>query len=365
MITARAVADQLNLLAPQGLQESWDNSGLITGTPDQEVTGVLVCLDVTPEVVREAVDAGLNMIISHHPPVFNGLKTFTGRNHSERVVVEAIRNDLVLYACHTNLDQVAGGVSDRMADCLGLVDRESLAPRSGDLVKLVCFVPEAYAQPVAEALFRSGAGTIGNYDSCSFRSAGTGTFRGGALTNPFAGNPGEFHREPEIRLETVMPSHLTRQVLKALLEVHPYEEVAYDLYPLKNDHPQLGFGRVGVLPQAMTTGDFLNRLKKCFGTPVIRHSACACERIRKVAVCGGSGSEWIPQAVAAGCDAYVTADLKYHQWFDCPNTLLLADVGHFESEQFGMNCLHDFLVEKIPNFAVRLTRVNTNPVLYS
>ncbi len=364
MITAGDIAGMLEDLAPNALQEPYDNSGLITGSPDQEISGALVCLDVTPEVIAEAAGLGLNMVISHHPPVFEGLKRFSGRTVAERVVTDAIRKDVVLYACHTNLDQVAGGVSDRMADRLDLRERQVLSPRAGDLVKLVCFVPKDFIQNVSQAVFKAGAGRIGKYDSCSFQAPGTGTFRGDEGTSPFVGIPGEFHWEEEIRFETILPARLSSAVIEALLAAHPYEEVAYDLYPLLNANSGEGFGRIGILPRDLSPEEFLGQLKDFFGTPVIRHSAYTGERIRKVAVCGGSGSGFITRASFCLCDAYVTADIKYHQWFDVPPSMLVADIGHYESEQFAINCLHDFLVEKFPNFAVRLTRIITNPVKY-
>lgn len=364
MVAVKDIAKVLDTLAPPDLQESWDNAGLIAGRPEQEVSGVLVCLDITPPVVDEARNLGFNMIVSHHPPVFKGLKKFTGPSLAEQVIVKAIRNDIALFSAHTNLDAIIDGVNGKIADKLDLADRKVLVPGSGDLMKLVCYVPQGYAEAVSEAIFRAGAGTIGKYDHCSFQVSGTGTFKAGEGTHPFVGSVGELNREPEIRLETVLPAYLGKRVVDAMIGAHPYEEVAFDLYPLRNVNPVHGFGLTGELPDETTSGEFLERLKQLFGTPVIRHSAFPGSPIRKIAVCGGSGSDYLSLALARGCDAFVTSDIKYHQWFEVPESMLVADVGHYESEQFAMITLRDSLIENFPNFAVRLTEVNTNPIYY-
>ncbi len=364
MFSIKNITGILNQLAPPGLQEGYDNSGLITGHPDQPVTGALICIDVTEAVVSEAVNLGYNLIISHHPPVFSGMKRFTGASLSERVVVQAIRHDIALFAIHTNLDSVSAGVSGLLAGKLGLVNPSILVPRTEQLRKLVCFIPPDYAGRVADAIFKAGAGQIGKYDECSFQGQGTGTFRAGPGTNPFVGNPGEPSREAEIRFETIVPEHLTGSVIQAMKQAHPYEEIAYDLYPLINENPTIGFGIIGKLPAPESIPDFLTRAKSVLGLPMIRHSRFSGSHIHHVAVCGGSGSSFISRAVQAGCDCYLTSDIKYHQWFDAPETLMLADIGHYESEQFAMIGIYDSLIEKLPKFAVRLTEVNTNPINY-
>jgi dinuclear metal center YbgI/SA1388 family protein len=364
MLTVKDIVKTLDSVAPPDLQEPWDNAGLIAGRPGQEVSGVLISLDITPQVVEEAMKLGFNMIVSHHPPVFKGLKKFSGHSLAEQVIVQAIRSDIALFSAHTNLDALIDGVSGKIAEKLELVNRQVLVPRSGDLLKLVCYVPQGYADVVSEAIFDAGAGTIGNYDQCSFQVAGTGTFRAGEGTHPFLGSVGEISREPEIRLETVLPGYLAQRVVDAMIGAHPYEEVAYDLYPLQNVNPVNGFGIAGELPEETAAGQFLDRIKQLFGTPVIRHSAVSAAAIRKIAVCGGSGSEYMGLAFAKGCEAYVTSDIKYHQWFDVPKSMLVVDVGHYESEQFAMITLRDSLIENFPNFAVRLTEVNTNPIYY-
>jgi len=364
MVVVKDIAKVLDTLAPPDLQESWDNAGLIAGRPEQEVSGVVVCLDITPPVVDEARNLGFNMIVSHHPPVFHGLKKFTGHSIAEQVIIKAIRHDIALFSAHTNLDAIIDGVNGKIADKLGLADRKVLLPGSGDLMKLVCYVPQGYAEAVSEAIFGAGAGTIGNYDHCSFRVSGTGTFKAGEGTHPFLGSIGKLNHESEIRLETVLPGYLGKRVVDAMISAHPYEEVAFDLYPLRNVNPVHGFGLTGELPDETTAGELLERLKQLFGTPVIRHSASPGNPITKIAVCGGSGSEYLSLAFAQGCHAFVTSDIKYHQWFEVPESMLVADVGHYESEQFAMITLRDSLIENFPNFAVRLTEVNTNPIYY-
>lgn len=364
MILVKDIVAAIEAKAPLGLQESYDNSGLLIGSNDQKVSGVLVCVDVIPEVLEEAGRKGCNMIVSHHPPFFHGMKRFTGDSMQERILIGAIRNQLILYACHTNLDSVAGGVSGGLADRLGMVNQVVLVPRQDDLIKLVCFIPTSHVEKVSQAIFDAGAGSVGHYDSCSFQVAGLGTFKAGEDTHPFVGNIGETHSEPETRFETVFPKHRLKPVIQAMLASHPYEEVAYDLYPLINKNPSQGLGIIGNLDPEMKEVEFLERVKILLGLPVIRHSALRNKPIRKVAVCGGSGVEFLSNAVSSGADIYLTSDIKYHAWFDVPGTLILADIGHFESEQFAINILADSLIEKFPKFAVYLTEVNTNPINY-
>jgi len=364
MVLVKDILSVIETKAPPGLQESYDNSGLLTGRPDQEVTGILICLDVIPEIFDEAAKLGCNFILSHHPPFFTGMKRFAGNTLQEKVLIRAIREDVILYACHTNLDSVIGGVSSRMADQLGLINQKILVPREDDLVKLVCFVPASHLEAVSEAVFAAGAGSIGNYDHCSFQVNGKGTFMASEGSHPFAGSIGAINYEPETRFETILPRHLLKQVAKAMIDHHPYEEVAYDLYPLLNSNPAQGLGIVGELESACPETEFLGRAREVFGLPVIRHSRLRNRPVRKVALCGGSGIQFLPQAIFSGADIYLTADIKYHSWFEVPGNFLLADIGHFESEQFTINVLADSLIEKFPKFAVCLTKVNTNPINY-
>ena len=364
MITIGDIAGVLNQWAPPGLQESWDNSGLIAGDPGAEARGILVCIDVTAHVIEEAISLGCNLVVSHHPPVFAGLKRFTSRDEEAVPLIKAIENRIALFACHTNLDSIPEGVSGLLAKKLNLRETSVLAPREKDLLKLVFFVPSSHADPVSEAIFRSGAGTIGKYDLCSFRSGGVGTFRGGEGTQPFTGVKGEWSKEEELRIETILPKHLAGKVVEALIKSHPYEEVAYDLYPLENSNPAFGMGIKGLLPEPMETGAFLRNVCEKLGIQALRYSSSDVKVIRKVAVCGGSGSGFTTKAIAAGCDAFITGDIKYHDWFRGTGGLLLVDVGHYESEQFAMQGIYHSLIEKFPTFAVHLTEVNTNPINY-
>lgn len=361
------IKDIINVLenrAHPSLQEGYDNAGLITGNLQDECTGALCSLDATEAVVEEAISRKCNLIVAHHPIVFKGLKKITGKTYVERTIIKAIKNDIAIYAIHTNLDNILQGVSGYMADKLELTDREPLLTKTGYLKKIYTFVPEAHAEKVRQALFEAGAGHIGNYSECSFNAEGTGTFKGEQGTNPFVGMPGERHAENEIKLEVIFPAWLQQRVTDALLKAHPYEEPAYDILLLENSHQGLGSGLTGLLPKPHDAGFFLERLKKLFNLQVIRHTAPVNRSIRRVSLCGGAGSFLIPSALQAKSDIYITADIKYHEFFDADGQMVLADIGHYESEQFTIDLLHDILQEKFPTFAVLKTAVNTNPVLY-
>jgi dinuclear metal center YbgI/SA1388 family protein len=359
------VIGHLELLAPPEYQEHYDNAGLLTGDSGWECKGVLVTLDATEQVVQEAVARGCNLIVAHHPIIFGGLKKITGRNYVERAVIAAIKNDIGIFAIHTNLDNImAGGVNGRIADKLGLEGRRVLAPREGVLRKLYCFVPVGHVEAVRAAIFGAGAGHIGGYSECSFGVEGQGTFKGGEGTQPFVGQPGVRHVEAEVRLEVILPVHLSQAVVDAMIGAHPYEEVAYDLVPLANPHPGIGAGLVGELASPVEEGALLERLCGVFGVPVVRHTLLTGRPVRRVAVCGGAGSFLITNALAAGANFYITSDVKYHEFFDANDRLVVADIGHFESEQFTVDLLIDVLREKFSNFAVLKSDTRTNPVHY-
>lgn len=351
-------------VAPQGYQESYDNAGLITGESDWECTGITVALDATEEVVLEAVKRGHNLIVAHHPIVFSGLKKLNGKNYVERTVIRAIKNDIAIYAIHTNLDNVVAGVNGRLADALQLSKISVLKARAGTLKKLVCFVPLADAERVSDAVFAAGAGSIGKYSECAFRAEGTGSFKAGAGSQPFVGEIGKRHHEREYRLEVVFEAVNESAVVSAMIAHHPYEEVAYDVYSLSNVTGSLGSGLLGVLSEPMETHAFMRHLKDLLRVPVIRHSKLVKSSIQHVAICGGAGSFLIFNALRSGADIYITADLKYHEFFDANDSLILADPGHFETEQFTIDLLYDLLAEKFPTFAVFKTDVKTNPVNY-
>jgi len=354
----------LESLAPLAYQEDYDNSGLIVGSPDAEISQALISLDCTEAVVDEAIATGCQVIVSHHPIVFKGLKRFNGKTYVERVVEKAIRHNIAIYAIHTNLDNITTGVNARICETLGLKNCRILLPKQHLLKKLVTYVPVAQAEMVRTALFEAGAGHIGNYSETSFSSEGFGTFKGNENTNPYAGEPGKRHREHEIRVETIYPANLESKIIMALVLAHPYEEVAYDLYALTNQNQQVGSGMIGELENLKSENDFLFNVKESMKAAVIRHTDLTGRPVKKVAVCGGSGGFLLKHAIAAGADVFITADYKYHEFFDAEGKIVIADIGHFESEQFTQQLLCEIIQNKFVNFAVRLTKVNTNPVKY-
>lgn len=360
----RDIVSSIEEMAPLSYQESYDNSGLIVGSYDQEITGVLICLDVTESVVEEAIKKGTNLILSHHPIVFKGLKRFNGSNYVERTVILAIKNDIAIYAAHTNLDSVAQGVSGRICDLIGLKNRRILSPTSEDLKKLVTFVPVQHMQQVRDALFRAGAGCIGNYDSCSYQSEGIGSFKGGDSTEPYVGEKGKLHFEPEVRLETIFPKYLKSKVIDALLKSHPYEEVAYDIYSLDNVNPQIGHGMIGELPSPEDSLKFLERIKTIFSAGCIKYTKIEKKKVKTVAVCGGSGSFLLSKAISSNADIFITGDFKYHDFFDAEGKIIIADIGHYESEQFTRDIFYEIVTKKFPNFAVHISEINSNPINY-
>jgi dinuclear metal center YbgI/SA1388 family protein len=360
----REITEYLESVAPTAYQESYDNAGLIIGNQESVISSALLTLDVTEAVIDEAIEHKCGLIIAHHPIVFKGLKRINGNSYVERCVIKAIKNDIAIYAAHTNLDSVSGGVNSKICEKIGLINSRILAPGSDMLLKLVTFIPADHLDKVRKAVFTVGAGNIGNYDQCSYNVEGSGTFRGGEDTNPFVGIKGEFHTEREIRFETILPKHLKNKVIKALLSSHPYEEVAYDLYPLQNEFPIVGAGMIGELPEEENESDFLSRLMELFDCIVIRHTAFLNKPVKKVALCGGTGSFLLSRAMAEGADVFVTADIKYHEFFDAENKILVADIGHYESEQFSKEVFRELLIKKFPNFALRLSGIKTNPVMY-
>jgi dinuclear metal center YbgI/SA1388 family protein len=354
----------LESVGPSSLQEHYDNAGLITGDANWECHGIICSLDATEDVVKEAIEKKCNLIVAHHPIIFGGLKKINGKNYVEKTVIAAIKNDIAIYAIHTNLDNVISGVNGKIAELLGLKNIAVLSPKDNTLKKLFTFVPADKAEQVRNAIFAAGGGHIGNYSECSFNAEGIGTFKAGDGTNPYVGNIGERHHENEIRIEVIFPAWIESTLLASMKASHPYEEVAYDVVDLSNDHSGVGSGITGDLPNAMNETDFLAQIKKIFDVPVIRHTRLLNKPIQKVAVCGGAGSFLVSKALAAGADIYITADMKYHEFFDANDRMVIADIGHFESEQFTIDLLKDVLEQKFPTFAVLKTGVKTNPVTY-
>jgi dinuclear metal center YbgI/SA1388 family protein len=354
----------LEKIAPPSLQENYDNAGLITGNTGWQCTGIITTLDATEAIVQEAIKKKCNLIVAHHPIIFGGLKKITGKNYVEQTIIAAIKNDIAIYAIHTNLDNVLHGVNGKIADQLGLINRQILQPKTSMLKKLFTFVPDAHAEKVRSAIFAAGGGHISNYSECSFNTPGTGTFKAGDGTNPFVGNIGQRHTGAEMKIEAIFPAWLEKPLLTAMLAVHPYEEVAYDIVALENRNPAVGSGLVGELPEAVTEMAFLQSIKEKFNLSVIKHTPLTGKPVQKVALCGGAGSFLIGAAIASGADFYISADIKYLEFFDANGRLVIADIGHYESEQFTIDLLFEVLTEKFPNFAVLKTSLNTNPVQY-
>lgn len=354
----------LESFAPPSLQEHYDNAGLLLGDKNWECRGIICSLDVTEEVINESIGKGCNLIVAHHPLIFGGLKKITGKNYVEKAIIIAIKNDIAVYAAHTNLDNVISGVNGKMAAMIGLQNVLALLPKEGTLKKLYTYVPTAHADRLRDAIFEAGGGIIGNYSECSFSTPGKGTFKAGTGSHPYVGNIGERHQEDELKIEIIFPEWLEQKILKALRDAHPYEEVAFEVIGLANRHQGIGSGLMGDLPAELSEAEFLAHLEKIFNLQIIRHTSLLGKPIKKVALCGGAGSFLVNAAAAAGADVFVTGDIKYHEFFDANGEILVADIGHYESEQFTIDLLAEILVQKFPNFAVLKTKVQTNPVRY-
>ena len=363
-MTIEKIITALEDFAPLAYQEEYDNCGLLAGDKNWEATGALLTLDCTEEIIEEAIQNKCNLVIAHHPIIFSGLKKITGATYIERTLIKAIKNDIAIYACHTNLDNMKQGVNKKIAEKLGLENLKILAPKQHHLKKIVVFIPTIHHEKVLEALFIAGAGNIGNYSNCSFNLEGSGTFKGNDLSKPFIGRPNELSREKEIRTEVIFESAQQGKIISALLKAHPYEEVAYDIYRLDNGYQGIGSGMVGDLKAGMNVMDFLNHVKKTFKVPSIKHTKSWEKEIKKVAICGGSGRFLLKNAIQSGADAFITSDFKYHEFFDAENKLLVVDTGHYESEQFTPEIFYDIIQKKFTTFAIHLSKINTNPINY-
>lgn len=360
------VNDIINIFenyAPSQLQESYDNSGLITGNKDLEISNILITLDCTEDVVEEAIANKCNMIIAHHPIVFSGLKKINGKNYVERVIIKAIKNDIAIYAVHTNLDNVSNGVNGKIAEKLGLKNTKVLAPKNSIFKKLITYVPKSHFENVQNALFEAGAGNIGNYSDCGFSQTGFGTFKANEFAKPFVGEKDKRHTENEIRFETTFPIYLQNKIIQRLHEVHPYEEVAFELIATENTYDIIGSGLIGELENEVSPTHFLKMLKEKMELNVIKFTAFS-KNIKKVALCGGAGQFLLKNAINQGADAFISSDFKYHEFFDAEKSLMIADIGHFESEKFTKELMFDLIMKKNPTFAVLLSKTNTNPVNY-
>lgn len=358
------IASALESIAPLSLQEDYDNAGLLIGNPDVECIGILVSLDVTEAVIDEAVKTNCNLVVAHHPIIFRGIKKLNGKNYVERTVISAIKNNIAVYAIHTNLDNVLHGVNRMIAEKLGLQNCSTLSPKKATLQKLTTFAPVENADAVRNSLFEAGAGGIGKYGECSFNVEGLGTFTATEGSHPFIGKIGEKHQEKEIRIEVVFPTFLQGKIIQSLKSVHPYEEVAYYIHSLENVQDDTGSGLVGDLADNITETQLFNGLRTSFHLSMIKHTPFLNKPVKKIAVCGGAGIFLLNNAIAAGAQVYITSDIKYHEFFDAEGKILLVDIGHYESEQFTIELLIELLQQKFPNFAILKTEIDSNPVNY-
>lgn len=363
-MTIKDITNYLEKLAPLAYQASYDNAGLLVGYPQTEVTGILATLDCTEEIIHEAIARNCNLIVAHHPIIFKGLKRFNGLNYVERTVMLAIKNDIAIYATHTNLDSVKGGVNYMIAEKLGLQNPKILSPQKQILKKLVAFVPLENTQKVLDALCEAGAGQIGEYKNCSFQVEGTGSFTPTGKANPYIGSLDKPEKVAENRIEVVFDSYLENQILRALKTSHPYEEVAYYLSVLENENQEVGSGVIASLSEPLPEKDFLQYLKEKMGLQTFRHTPLLNKYVQKVALCGGAGGFLLNHAIRQGADVFITSDYKYHEFFDADKQLIICDIGHYESEVYTKDLIVRYLSEKFSNFAVLKSQVNTNPVLF-
>lgn len=364
MTKIKDIIHYLEILAPISYQEDYDNSGLICGERQNEVSGIIVALDCIEKVVDEAINKNCNLIIAHHPIVFRGLKKLTGSNYIERTIIKAIKNDIAIYAIHTNLDNVSKGVNKKIADKLGLQNTKILRPKIHNLHKLTTFIPKENTEFVMTKLHEAGAGMIGNYKNCSFRLEGIGTFLPSDDANPAIGEVGKLEKVNEDRIEVVFPSYLKSKIINTLFKAHPYEEVAYYLHELENHDTEVGSGMIGILPKPMKSDDFLKHVKDNLQVNVVRHTELVKDEVKKIALCGGAGSFLLKDAIRQGADIFLSGDFKYHEFFDADSRIIIADVGHYESEQFTKELIYEYLSEKFANIALHFTEVNTNPIFY-
>lgn len=358
------IIDTIENFAPTALQESYDNCGLIYGNEEWKISSAILTLDCTEEIVDEAIDKRAGLIIAHHPILFTGIKSLTGKNYVEKTLLKAIKNDIAIYAAHTNMDNVLQGVNKKIADKLQLTDTKILAPKKQTLKQLYVYVPMSHLTKVQEVLWEAGAGNIGNYSHCSYNIQGDGTYMPLENANPFLGEKDFLQKEKETKIEVVFPYYLQSKVITAMKKTHPYEEIAYGIINLDNNISNIGSGIIGELKNEMLASDFLTFLKEKMQLHCIKHTRLLKKTIKKVAICGGSGSFLISNAINAQADIYITSDIKYHQFFDAEDKIVIADIGHYESEQYTPEIFLEILSKKFPTFALHLSKINTNPINY-
>ena len=363
-MTVREITSYLEQIAPLSLQESYDNSGLIIGSNSQQIDKALITIDITEDIVKEAIENNCNLIISHHPIIFKALKKIDHQSAIGSIITKLIKADIAVYTMHTNLDNMLDGVNGMLAQKLGLSNLQILSPKKNTLNKLIVFCPTDYVNDVQQAIFTAGAGNIGNYSSSSFNSKGYGTFTALEGANPFVGDIGKLHNEEEVKIESIVPSYLINKVIAAMITAHPYEEVAYDIYPLLNKQINIGSGIIGELKQETEIREFLNNMKEQLGASFVRHSQLLEKKVKKIAICGGSGSFLIHDAYRVGADVFITGDVKYHDFFEHNGEMTIVDAGHFETEQFTKELIYSKLIRKFPNFALQISKARTNPIYF-
>ncbi|MBC7556595.1 MAG: Nif3-like dinuclear metal center hexameric protein [Chryseobacterium sp.] len=363
-MNVKEVVAELGNLFPLQEAEDFDNVGLLCGNLEREVSGILICHDALESVVEEAISKNINFIVAFHPIIFSGLKSITGKNYVEKSVLKALENKIAIYAIHTSFDNDYFGVNFKICETLGLKNQKILMPKKNALKQLQVYVPKEYSESVKESLFNAGAGNIGFYDECSFKISGDGTFRPTEGSKPFSGTLNIRENANEDGISVIFESYKLNKILTAMKSAHPYEEVAYQVINLDNENQYSGLGRFGEFEEDLDIEDFLKLIKEKFNLKVIKYSQTSNKKIKKVGVLGGSGASGISSAIENSCDAYLTGDLKYHDFFSVEDKMLLCDIGHFESEQYIVDQLFEKLSQKFTTFAILKSGENTNPIKY-
>ncbi len=360
----KEVIDFLEKIAPLSIQEEYDNSGLLVGDSKTRLNGVLISLDCTEQIINEAIKNNCNLIIIHHPLIFNPIKKINGKTSNEKVIISAIKKDICIYSMHTNFDNILNGVNFIIAKKLNLKKLKILRHKKNTLSKLELYCPKEFTEKVRNSIFLVGGGKIGEYNSCSFNISGKGTFKPSRNANPFIGQKDEFKVEDEDKIELVFPSYLENKIIDTLKNNHPYEQVAFQVIQLSNPHPEIGSGLVGELDDEIRSDEFLRLLKDKMNTNSIKYTKLVRKKIKKIALCGGSGSFLINDAILSNADLFISSDIKYHDFFKADNKIIIADIGHYESEQFTKDLIFDLLNKNFNRFAILKSKINTNPVNY-
>ena len=338
---------QIEDWAPPGAAWEKDNVGLQVGSRGDKLKNILLCLELDEEVLKQAIKKKCNLIFTHHPLIFNPIKNLDfEKSKQARLIQHLIKQNISLYSAHTNLDFTRDGVSFELAKSLKLKNVTFLEHEEANQFKVVIFLPAVNVDELSEALFSVGGGVIGNYENCSFRIAGEGTFKGNEDSNPVIGKKGNTEKVEEVRLELIVDSWNLGRIVNAIKKHHPYEEPAYDIYPLKNKNTNFGAGAIGELDKELSEKEFLNFVSKSLKIGKLKYCIGSGKKIKKVAVCGGSGSELLSRAINSGADAFITADIKYHAYHDAEGKILLIDAGHYETEIGSLNIVKK-RIEKI------------------